>query len=136
MKVFVYGTLKRGHGNHGLLNGSRFVGAAVLFGEFVLLDSGFPVCVEQPHGAPVAGEVYEIDGATLQRLDHLEGEGSMYHRQLRTVVYEHGGADVAAVYVGDERRWGRTYIGGQWLTRDNFWNYTGRRAWQYDQGKE
>jgi gamma-glutamylaminecyclotransferase len=127
MKVFVYGTLKRGFGNHYLLEGAKFIGPALLTGTHVLLDSGFPVCMPQPHGATVTGEVYEVDGEILSDLDRLESEGRMYHRQPWHVSYEDGSEDVAWVYIGDEAYWARTKVGGQWLDENNVFIYDGRR---------
>lgn len=82
MKVFVYGTLKRGYHNNVLLSNAKFLEEKVLPG-FKLYNAGFPVARESP-GDSVFGEVFEIadnDKNTLRNLDRLEGEGRMYHRQ-------------------------------------------------------
>jgi gamma-glutamylcyclotransferase (GGCT)/AIG2-like uncharacterized protein YtfP len=81
--VFVYGTLKRGHSNHGLLRDAVFVGEAVTVEPFALFGGGFPWMVRQQQDAhPVKGELFDIgeDKATLAALDRLEGEGRMYDR--------------------------------------------------------
>lgn len=81
MKVFVYGTLKRGYGNNALLAKAKFIEKRVLPG-FKLYNAGFPVARESP-GDSIVGEVFEIskdDKNTLQWLDRLESNGRMYNR--------------------------------------------------------
>lgn len=83
MKVFVYGTLKRGYNNNYRLRNAVFVGEAVTVETFALLDGGFPWMVRSQEDAhPVAGELWDIgeDQQTLADLDRLEGEGHMYDR--------------------------------------------------------
>jgi len=122
MRVFVYGTLKRGWHNHRLLATAQFVGNATLDGTHVLLDAGFPVCMVHPQGATVTGEVYEVDGRTLANLDQLEGEGRMYHRQPKEITYADGTADVAWTYMGGTHWWKRANIAAQWLA-DGLYTY-------------
>jgi len=77
--VFVYGTLKRGHGNHHWLLEAPFLGEAVL-PDVVLHDLGpFPMAV--PGEGLVRGEVYGVDAAGLARLDRLEGYPRLYDRR-------------------------------------------------------
>lgn len=77
--VFVYGTLKRGHGNHHWLAEAPFRGEAVL-PDVVLHDLGpFPMAV--PGEGSVRGEVYAVDAAGLARLDRLEGYPRLYDRR-------------------------------------------------------
>jgi len=78
--VFVYGTLKRGHGNNGLLvdYNAVFVGEAVTVQPYLMLYAGIPYVVEYlPYGSiephPVQGEVYQVSDECLSRLDSLEG---------------------------------------------------------------
>lgn len=94
--VFVYGTLKKGHGNHGLIAGfinvdhskytgeNKFVGHDKILGRIYSLG-GFPGLKEHPDGK-VHGEVYEVDAPTLERLDRLEGHPHMYERRLIETV--------------------------------------------------
>jgi len=79
MKIFVYGTLMRGEGNHSLLsNGStQFLGEAVTKRGFTLYDLGaFPGMVKGGNGA-VIGEIYEVTKATLAHLDYFRGSSSI-----------------------------------------------------------
>lgn len=108
MKVFVYGTLKKGFHNHRCLEGALFEKEAVLSKAFRMFDTGgFPVILPASTNAPgyfPTGEVYVLpEGVAgekiLHRLDALESEGYMYHRK----EFETLDGDVVSVYVGDER---------------------------------
>jgi gamma-glutamylcyclotransferase (GGCT)/AIG2-like uncharacterized protein YtfP len=80
-RVFVYGTLRQGEGNHRLLLSARFVGEASTAAGFALYDLGaFPGLVHEGAGT-VAGEVYDVDAETLAALDRLEGVPSFYRRE-------------------------------------------------------
>lgn len=85
-KVFVYGTLMNGHGNHGsYLSQSKYMGKGEITGYALYVVSSFPGIVPES-GAKVKGEVYEVDQTTLSRLDCLEGEGSLYLRKQVDVL--------------------------------------------------
>jgi gamma-glutamylaminecyclotransferase len=80
-RVFVYGTLRQGEGNHRLLLSARFVGEAHTVPGFALYDLGaFPGLVREGAGT-VTGELYDVDEATLAALDRLEGVPSFYRRE-------------------------------------------------------
>ena len=49
-KVFVYGTLKKGFGNHRFLRGSVFLGNARTNDHFALYESGIPFVIEKRSG--------------------------------------------------------------------------------------
>jgi gamma-glutamylcyclotransferase (GGCT)/AIG2-like uncharacterized protein YtfP len=110
MKVFVYGTLKRGYGNHHILADSRFVGEGETVARCRLFNSGFPVLrrrlnLDGPWNAPVRGEIYEVTNPeTLARLDRLESEGFMYHRRIKKIRTDDGQIVKAHTYIGDARR--------------------------------
>lgn len=83
-RVFVYGTLKTGHGNHGALKNAEFLGRFKLPGNYVMLDIGYyPGVVEFPQGpkGQVVGEVYQVDEETLGTLDLIEGHPRYYERK-------------------------------------------------------
>lgn len=110
MKVFVYGTLRKGCGNHGLLYNATSVGKARL--NATMYSFGHIPYVSLMNPEPesyVHGEVYEIDEFTLTRLDYLEGyregnaESSFYNRSLVRVVLDSGKEDTAFVYHIDYR---------------------------------
>lgn len=84
--VFVYGTLKKGYGNHGFLENSKFLGEFVTklpsYELISLKGANFPALVEVPsNGFYISGEVYEVDYYTLAELDRLESNGQLYERK-------------------------------------------------------
>jgi gamma-glutamylaminecyclotransferase len=81
-RVFVYGSLRHGQGNHSVIAGATRVGAARTTPEFTLYDLGpFPALV-RGGATSVAGELYDVDGLLLERLDRLEGCPRLYQRQV------------------------------------------------------
>jgi len=92
--IFVYGSLKHGFHNHGLIEHSTFLGRATTSHAYVMLPGpGFPYLVKRWQNAPqllVEGELYEVDEKTFAAVDLLEGNGSFYQRQSSLVVSEDG----------------------------------------------
>lgn len=74
--IFVYGTLKRGFPNAAGLDGQRFLGAARTLDAWPLVVGGQwfspSMLPERGVGHRVAGELWEVDAATLAALDRLE----------------------------------------------------------------
>lgn len=88
-RVFVYGTLKQGHGNNRLLRTSTLIGRCLVKVPFSFVSlGGFPGLVRTnppPASRDVGGEVWEVDDVTLGRLDMLEGHPDFYERlQIET----------------------------------------------------
>lgn len=80
--AFVYGTLKKGFGNHWLMQELMAEGSAIKIGTARTLQSYPLVCgpFQVPFllhlpgsGHQVMGEVYEVNNAAVARLDVLEG---------------------------------------------------------------
>ena len=94
MRVFVYGTLKRGFSNHHYLRRARFVGRARTPAAFQLFDLGAYPGAWMPGNSVIEGEVYDVDALTLASLDHLEEVPRVYRRE--TVQTENG---TAFIYV-------------------------------------
>ena len=70
--LFVYGSLKRGHANHGQLAGARFVAEARTVPRFALrVIAGYPALV--PGAQAILGELFELNNAGLAALDEFEG---------------------------------------------------------------
>lgn len=83
LRIFVYGTLKRGQGNHPLLAGQGFVGSGLTEPRYRLHDlGGFPGMVpDSDRGRSIVGEVWDVDEPCLRRLDELEDvAGGEYER--------------------------------------------------------
>lgn len=80
-KVFVYGTLKKGHGNHRLLRNAEFLGRAYVEGPWKMTNLGaFPAVIPSTERARVFGEVYLVNTEILASLDILEGYPHFYTR--------------------------------------------------------
>jgi gamma-glutamylcyclotransferase (GGCT)/AIG2-like uncharacterized protein YtfP len=87
--VAVYGTLKRGYGNHALLHGADFIAEAYTEDKYPLVvhGSGLPFLVDKPGvGKNVKVEVYLVDKDTLEALDMLEGHPDWYERKQKNVL--------------------------------------------------
>lgn len=108
LKIIVYGTLKRGFGNHNrYMRYANFVKDVSIPGYKLYYSynrngegMGFPVAAKDKNST-LLGEMYEIPEGhenILVGLDSLEGEGHMYHR--REVL-----DDGTQMYVGDDRFW-------------------------------
>ncbi len=95
-KLFVYGTLKKGFGNHSYLKGARFLGRARTKHRYALYEDGVPFLVKTPPIAQVKGEVYEVSEEILERIDKLEGHPTVYRREKIEVVMEENGKVVKA----------------------------------------
>lgn len=86
MKVFVYGTLKKGYRNNVWLtyNGAKYIKQDSIKGTMYSLGS-FPV-VDIKGNGKVVGEVYEIDKECERSLDLLENYPSLYDKTVTTTV--------------------------------------------------
>lgn len=96
-KVFVYGTLRRGHGNHILLRQAHFLGEWISKdSDYFMCGRGVPFLSLKPghQGARVLGEMYEVTDEQLERLDQLEGHPAWYCRKEHAFV-PHGGPSEA-----------------------------------------
>jgi len=87
--VFVYGTLKEGHGNHKhFLSNSLYHGPHKTGAQHQMLDLGsFPGVIYGGGVTPISGEVYEVSDKTLGRLDGLEGYPDFYNRTRIVTPY-------------------------------------------------
>lgn len=94
--VFVYGSLRQGMGNHYMMEGTEFIGTAVVNG-YRLLDVGaFPAVIVGE--GEVVGEVYEVKEADLARLDRFEGCPSLYVRE-EAIAKFHGSSECVNVFI-------------------------------------
>lgn len=103
--IYVYGTLKRGYGNNRLLTSSTFLREARLAPKYKLYDVGwFPGLIEAPdNGVAVTGELWEVDDATLRRLDALEGVPFLYDRVFLDVDGAEPGTVQGYIYQNETR---------------------------------
>ena len=98
--IFVYGTLKKGLGNHRVLEGATYLGTASTEPTFTLLHlGGFPGIIRGGETA-VQGELYLVTSQTMMdRLDRLEGHPTFYERQPITVQPSDGPPITVEAYV-------------------------------------
>jgi gamma-glutamylcyclotransferase (GGCT)/AIG2-like uncharacterized protein YtfP len=115
-RVFVYGTLRRGHRNHFLLKMSNFIGEAATLRPYWMITTGaFPVVLDAVPAnfgfspLAVAGEIYRVDDATLEQLDRLEDKGRAYDRKM-TDLYESGHKVQAHIYIGVAGYWHHRHL--------------------------
>lgn len=83
-KVFVYGTLKRGYGNHVLINKSNILSLKAKAPGINLYSSGSIPFAARGNGTAI-GELYEVDSIVLEKLDKLEGHPVFYKREKTKV---------------------------------------------------
>ena len=91
VKVFVYGTLKRGCSNHDVMvrAGGKFLCEAKTAELRKLIVPHLPFLYDghAPDGYQVEGEIFEIPHARgLDLIDTLEGNGSFYQRRLDNFI--------------------------------------------------
>lgn len=100
--VFVYGTLKRGFGNHRVMQeaGGRFVCEATTTEQFPLVEQGLPYLLLRPgQGRRVEGEIFRVGTPEgWRRLDHLEGHPQFYHREVIAIEAADGDTYEAWAY--------------------------------------
>ena len=105
-RLFVYGTLKRRHGNHGVLGNARFIGEAVTVAkDFTMFDGGFPFVSDSfsDSTGSIVGELYETsDQRILSNLDRLEGVPYLYVKREIDVTTLDGSTYQATIYVASE----------------------------------
>jgi gamma-glutamylcyclotransferase (GGCT)/AIG2-like uncharacterized protein YtfP len=103
--LFVYGTLKKGEGNHRLLKDCEYVCDAELWDHRMYSLGGFPGIVPDDYheGNPaiILGEIYLVDKEdTWDRLDGLEGydkekdRGMYLRREVRVYPRDNSGDEL------------------------------------------
>ena len=120
-RVFVYGSLMRGLGNHRVLseNGhARFVRRARTAALYSMIDLGsFPAVIEAGETS-VVGEIWEIDDRCLRALDRLEGNPGFYYRD--EILLEDGEETVEAYFLPERANMShRPVESGDW--RAHYW---------------
>ena len=95
-KVFVYGSLMTGFGNHRLLSSGSAMGSVISYGADRLVWPGqmlslgaFPGLIRKDQLSLINGEVYEVNEEVFERLDMLEGYPSFYDREVRKTKNGH-----------------------------------------------
>ncbi len=83
---FVYGTLKKGEGNHKLLKDCQYLGKGLTLNNYKVFHMGFPQAMSNETGLPLLGELYTVySPKVIESLDRLESNGHFYTRVIRDV---------------------------------------------------
>jgi gamma-glutamylaminecyclotransferase len=115
--IVVYGSLRRGFGNHRLLEDSDFIGRVTTRPEYTMLHlGGFPGLVSGGETTIVC-ELYSVDDDTLRDLDRLEGHPSFYTRTPIEVLDESGNTIEAEIYLLARNRNYPVVASGDWAAR-------------------
>ena len=80
MKIFVYGSLTKPHWNNSMLDGCPYLGAYKTAPTFDLMEDAALPYLKPTGDYAVWGEVYEVNEATLEMLDWMEGHPTWYKR--------------------------------------------------------
>ena len=111
MRLFVYGTLKRGFRNAFYLKDADYLGDFTTCTDYSMYDFGGYPAVSQESGSAIAGEVYELSPENLAATDRLEWYPDLYQRVLIETVYGE-----AWMYVVQSTLCvGKTRLSGDWL---------------------
>lgn len=105
VNLAVYGTLRSGWGNHGLISRGNTspVGKGKTVGFHTLTASGIPFVKKDGGDHRVVVEVFEVnDQETLNRLDGLEGHPRWYRREVEQIEMEDGSIVDAWLYFNEE----------------------------------
>jgi gamma-glutamylaminecyclotransferase len=81
--LFVYGTLKRGLGNHHLLAGQEFLGEAETEPRYRVIDlRRYPgLIVDEANGLAVKGELWNVTATCIEALDDFEEAAGLFVRK-------------------------------------------------------
>ena len=81
--LFVYGTLKRGLGNHRFLAGQEFLGETATEPCYRVIDlRRYPgLILDEANGLAVKGELWSVSARCIEALDEFEGEAGQFVRQ-------------------------------------------------------
>lgn len=113
-KVFVYGSLKKGFLNDGLLQDSEFCGSGeTAMNRYTMFSLGLYPAVALGGKDTIKGEVYFVDDWTLTELDLLEGNGTFYNRRPTLV-----GDEVCWMYVIEND--GNSFINDEVVSEGNW----------------
>jgi gamma-glutamylaminecyclotransferase len=99
MMLFIVGEMKRGGRNHSFMDGSRYIGEGSLGKNYSLYVDFTTKLFYAPSESGVYGEVYDVDAATLKRIDTDEGCPIFSERHRATVTMDDGSVINAYVYI-------------------------------------
>jgi gamma-glutamylcyclotransferase (GGCT)/AIG2-like uncharacterized protein YtfP len=87
LKICVYGSLRRGMGNHPLMRDSKLLSTETISDNFEMIDMGsFPGLVETDEPNEIVIEVYEVTPDVFRNIERLESYPSWYNRRNVTTT--------------------------------------------------
>jgi gamma-glutamylaminecyclotransferase len=99
IKVFVYGSFMRnGRYHQHYLQGKTFLGKGIIEGYKEYILGGLSGILPEK-GERVQGEVYEIDPASLAKLDFFQNYGTAFSRGIVDVELSNGEPLPAEAYI-------------------------------------
>jgi gamma-glutamylcyclotransferase (GGCT)/AIG2-like uncharacterized protein YtfP len=99
MKLFVYGTLKRGLCRNRHLEGQIFLSLARTAPKYRMFNCGeYPGLVPSLDGLAIEGELWEISDECVRRLDVVEGAPDEYQRGAIELASPHELGAIAYFY--------------------------------------
>ena len=93
VRLFVYGSLKRGDRHHQELGGAKFLGTACTVDGYALVSWHDYLALVSGGDGSVPGELFEVDEALLRVLDEFEGDE--YERGVVALKNDPSGAALA-----------------------------------------
>jgi gamma-glutamylcyclotransferase (GGCT)/AIG2-like uncharacterized protein YtfP len=99
VRLFVYGTLKRGGRYHDELRGAAFLGEATTGPGYELVRLGEYLALVETGKDPdsVTGELFEVPEALLASLDEFEGDAYIRRQLAVWLTGGENGAEVMAL---------------------------------------
>jgi gamma-glutamylaminecyclotransferase len=89
--ISVYGTLRKGFGNHHFLADQKFVGTGLTDEKYTMRASGIPFVSKSREGDPktqILIETYRVSERAFLSIDGLEGHPVFYKREVIPVTVE------------------------------------------------
>jgi gamma-glutamylcyclotransferase (GGCT)/AIG2-like uncharacterized protein YtfP len=108
MKVAVYGTLREGYNNNGVLGESVKIGLGWTKDKYQMSANGIPFVHPNIELSPIRVEVYEVTPAQMPMVDRLESynpqdhDGSWYKRVPTEITLDDGEDIEASVYFNED----------------------------------
>ena len=107
INIAVYGTLRKGFGNHRVISEAEYIGTGWTKEKYKLTAAGIPFVNPNEQVSNVKVEIYSVTPDHLPSVDALEGynpnnhEGSWYKRTPIKVNMEDNNEIEASIYFGD-----------------------------------
>ena len=98
IQIAVYGTLRKGYGNHAYLNGCKYIGSGWTENKFQMTASGIPFVHKDKPVSNIRVEIYEVPESKIRYVDGLEGHPEWYKREPTSIKMDEGNKLEAELY--------------------------------------